>query len=159
MLIAIYHRPYTASNSITNTTIIDDYTEWLTDQLVSYDNLYITGDFNIHVNNTIMDDKASAFVDSMEALGLDQHCDFITHKAGNILDLVMTETFSGLQIKACRAGDFISDHCVVQCWVSITRNVTQCKAITYRKLVDTNIEGLVEDMKFEDLAEITMLMS
>ena len=31
-------------------------------------------------------------MDYMEALGLEQHCDFITHKAGNTLDLVMTET-------------------------------------------------------------------
>ena len=66
----------------------------------------------------------------------------------------MTETFSGLQIMACQAGDFISDHCIVQCWVSITRNVIQCKAVTYRKLGDINIEGLVEDMKLENLAEI-----
>ena len=61
----------------------------------------MTGDLNIHVNNTIMDDETSAFVDSMEALDLEQQCDFITHKAGNILDLVITETFSALQIKAC----------------------------------------------------------
>ena len=130
------------------------FTEWLTDQIVSYDNLYITGDFNIHINNTILDDEASAFVDSMEALGLEQHCDFITHKAGNTLDLVMMDTFSGLQVQACQAGDFISDHCIVQSWVSITKNVIQCKSITYRKLGDINIEGLVEDMKLEDLAEI-----
>ena len=72
--------------------------------------------FNIYVNNTIMDDEVSAFVDSMEALGLEQHCNFITHKACNTLDLVITETFSPLQVKACQAGDFISDHCIVQCW-------------------------------------------
>ena len=153
-MIAIYHPPYTISNPFTNTTFIDEYTEWLTDQIGSYDNLYITGDFNIHVNNTIMDDEASAFVDSMEALGLEQHCNFITHNACNTLDLVLTETFSPLQVKACQAGDFISDHCIVQCWVSITRNVIQCKAVTYRKLDDINIECLVDDMKLEDLAEI-----
>ena len=56
MLVAIYHPPYTTSNPITNTTFIDEYTEWLTDQLVSYDNLYITGDFNIHVNDVVNDD-------------------------------------------------------------------------------------------------------
>ena len=153
-LIAIYHPPYTISNPFTNTTFIDEYTEWLTDQIGSYDNFYITGDFNIHVNNTIMDDEASAFVDSMEALDLEQHCNFITHKACNTLDLLLTETFSPLQVKACQAGDFISDHCIVQCWVSITRNNIQCKAVTYRKLDDINVECLVDDMKLEDLAEI-----
>ena len=101
-----------------------------------------------------MDDEDNALVDSMEALSLEQHCDFITHRAGNILDLVLTETFSALQIKACQPGDFISDHCTVQCWVSITRNVIQHKAITYRKMGDIKIEGLVDDMKLEDLAKI-----
>ena len=153
-LIVFYHPPYTTSNPITNTTFTDEFTEWLTGQIVSYDNLYITDNFNIHINNTILDDVASAFVDSMEALGLEQHCNFITHKAGNTLDLVMMETFSGLQIKACQAGDFLSDHCIVQSWVSITKNVIHHKFITYRELGDINIEGLVEEMKLEDLAEI-----
>ena len=102
----------------------------------------------------MMDDEASAFVDSMEALGLEQHCNFITHKACNTLDLVIIETFGPLQVKACQVGNFISDHCIVQCWVSITRNVIQCKEVTYRKLDDINIECLVDDMKLGDLAEI-----
>ena len=102
----------------------------------------------------MMDDEACAFVDSMEALGLEQHCNFITHKACNTLDLVITETFGPLQVKACQTGNFISDHCIVQCWVSITRNVIQCKEVTYRKLDDINIECLVDDMKLEDLADI-----
>ena len=68
--------------------------------------------------------------------------------------MVITETFGPLQVKACQAVDFISDHCIVQCWVSITRNVIQRKAVTYRKLDDINIECLVDDMKLEALAEI-----
>ena len=153
-LIAIYHPPYSISNPFTNTTFIEEYTEWLTEQIGSYYNLYIMGDFNIHVKNMMMDDEASAFVDSMEALSLEQDCNFITHKACNTLDLVITETFSPLRVKACQAGDFISDHCIVQCWVSVTRNVIQCKEVTYRKLDDINIECLVDDMKLEDLADI-----
>ena len=90
----------------------------------------------------------------MEALGLEQHCNFMTHKAGNTLDLVITKSFCPLQVKAFQAGNFISDHCIVQCWVSITRNAIQCKEVTYRKLVDINIECLVDDMKLEDLADI-----
>ena len=85
---------------------------------------------------------------------LEQHCDSVIHKAGNTLDFVKMETFSGLQIKACQAGDFISNHSIVQSWVSITKNAIQHKSIAYRKLADINIEGLVEDMRLEDLAEI-----
>ena len=59
-LIVVYHPPYTTSNPITNTTFIDDLQNGIRlDQIVSYDNLYITGDFNIHINNTILDDEAS----------------------------------------------------------------------------------------------------
>ena len=66
----VYHPPYTTSNTITYTTFIDEFTEWLTDQIVNYDNLYITGDFNIYINNTILDDEASAHVDSWTTLWL-----------------------------------------------------------------------------------------
>ena len=56
-----------------------------------HDNKFIIlGDFNIHVNDE-SDVNAHNFMDIIMALGLEQHVNFPTHKAGNILDLVMTE--------------------------------------------------------------------
>ena len=52
--------------------------------------LIILGDFNIHGNDN-SDENAIIFMDIIMALGLEQHVYFPTHKAGNTLDLVMTE--------------------------------------------------------------------
>ena len=61
--------------------------DWI--HLTDDENLILTGNFNIHVNKN--DQDAQAFIDIVEALGLTQHVGFETHKAGNILDLVIKE--------------------------------------------------------------------
>ena len=51
------------------------------------------GDFNIRLDNT-EDPDVIAFIDTMSALGLDQHVSFSTHKNGRKLDHIYTETLS-----------------------------------------------------------------
>ena len=69
---------------------LDEVTDFLATFLVEYNNIIIMGDFNIHVNNT-NDPDAQIFLDTMEALGLDNHVNFSTHNRGNTLDLVLAE--------------------------------------------------------------------
>ena len=98
-LLSIYHPPYSAVNSVTEKSFIDDFTEWICDQLIMTEHgnkLPILGDFNIHMDDEF-DENAGIFMDIIMALGLEQHIHFLTHKAGNTLDLVMTELGSKLQ--------------------------------------------------------------
>ena len=79
--------------------------------MTDHDNkLIILGDFNIHVNDE-SDKNADNFMDIIIALGLEQLVYFPTHKAGNTLDLVMTELGSKLEVTKCSPGPFWSDHC------------------------------------------------
>ena len=97
---------------------IDDITEWICNQLVitDHDNkLIILGDFNIHVNDE-SDENAGNFRDIIMALSLEQHVHFSTHKAGNTLDLVMTELGSKLEVTKCSPGPFWSDNCAADCF-------------------------------------------
>ena len=48
--------------------------------------------FNMHFDD-ITDIEAQIFNDTMEALGLQQHVNFETHHAGNILELLSTENY------------------------------------------------------------------
>ena len=64
-LISIYHPPYSKANPVTDGMFIDDFTEWICDQLVvsDHDNkLIILGDFNIHVNDEL-DENAQNFME------------------------------------------------------------------------------------------------
>ena len=56
----------------------------------------ILGDFNLHVNDP-NDDNAMNFIETTQALALEQHIRFPTHTSSNTLDLVVNELFKGLK--------------------------------------------------------------
>ena len=55
-------------------------------------NITIMGDFNIHINKRGEDEDATAFMNTIESLGFQQHVNFSTHRMGNTLDLVFMES-------------------------------------------------------------------
>ena len=113
-IIGIYHPPYPATNKITNTQFIDEFLNWLPDQIMEHKNIIITGDINLHLNN-IDDVDGSMLLDNLEVLGLESHCRFATHRMGNSLDVFFTEIASDITICSCTPGPFILDHCMVKC--------------------------------------------
>ena len=50
-IIAIYRPLYSTANPQTIAYFIDEFMNWLPDQLVGNDNVLILGDFNIHIND------------------------------------------------------------------------------------------------------------
>ena len=74
--------------------------------------MIVLGDFNIHINDE-NDNEDGIFVDTMIALSFNQHVSFPTHRTGNILDLVFTETSNSIKVKSCRPGPILSDHTAV----------------------------------------------
>ena len=55
--------------------------------MASYRNIMICGDFDMHIAG-LTDIEAQIFNDNTETLGLQQHVNFETHHAYNILDLL-----------------------------------------------------------------------
>ena len=51
-VLAVYHPPYSDKAPITNAMFLDEVTDFLSTFLVKHNNIIITGDFNIHVNDT-----------------------------------------------------------------------------------------------------------
>ena len=75
--------------------------------------MMLLGDFNIYINDE-NDNEAGIFMDTMIVLGFNQHVSFPMHRAGNILDLVFTETCNSIEVKSCRPGPILSDHIGVE---------------------------------------------
>ena len=96
-VLAIYCPPYSNINKSTNGQFIDEFVEFLVDFLTEYNNVIIMGDFNIRLDDT-EDPDVIAFIDTMMALGLDQHVNFSTHKNGGILDLIYTEALNKYKV-------------------------------------------------------------
>ena len=55
---------------------LDEFTEWLPDQLVKYKNVMIVGEINFHLNG-IDDPDATTLKDTLDALGLKIHNTFL----------------------------------------------------------------------------------
>ena len=106
------------SNGNSVNAFIDEITIFLTDFLAKYTDTIIVGDFNMHINDPT-DGDAMVFMDTLEAMGLDQNVTFDTHQKGDTLDLVFTEVKSSLQVNRCDPGPFISDHRAVLLELSI----------------------------------------
>ena len=83
--IVIYRPPYSSTNQETVTKFLDEFTEWLANILGSFSNMIVLGGFNVHINDE-NDNEAGIFVDTITALGFNQHVTFPTHQVGNILD-------------------------------------------------------------------------
>ena len=154
-LLSVYHPPYSAANPVTDRMFIDDFTKWMCDQLfmADHDNkLIILGDINIHVN-VESDDNSDNFMDIIMALGLEQHVYFPTHKAGNTLDLVMTELGSKLEVTKCYPCPFWLDHCAADFVVKLPRfcSVQEVDTIYVRKLCELDYDRFIEYVHISDL--------
>ena len=129
---------------------IDDFIEWICDQLIMSEHgnkLLILGDFNIHINYEF-DENAGSFMDIIMALGLKQHIHFPTHKAGNTLDLVITELGYKLEVTKCSPVPFWSDHCATDFVVKLPTysTVQEADTIHVRKLCELDHERLINNM-------------
>ena len=131
---------------------MDEYVEFLADVLADHRNLLILGDFNIHVNS-IDDPDAEVFSDMMEALGLDQHTNFSTHRSGNILDLVFTEVNSSLKVLECSEGSYMSDHRALYISISAPRDDIEKKTIKTRNLKTIKTKHLIDNMKLDEIPD------
>ena len=147
LIIVIYHPSYLSTNKTTNSAFLDEFTDWITMNLVPEKNIFIAGDFNIHIHNLDTDDGACTFLKTIKAMGLQQHVNFDTHKKGNTLDLVFTESRSRIIIKSCIQGSFQSDHCVVLCQTSIESEDIGTKLVTYRNLNDQEQQAIEDEIR------------
>ena len=96
-IIGVYDPPYSAVNQITNAKFLEEFLNWLPDQIIEHKNLIITGDINLCLNN-LEDPGGSTFLDNLDISGLELHCRFVTHGLGNTLDVFLTEISSGITI-------------------------------------------------------------
>ena len=144
-LCAIYHPPYLETYQVTNNQFIDEFFEYLGEELAEHRNLVITIDFNLHVYDP-EDQDGEVFIDTMLALGLDQHVTFPTHRSNNTLDLVFSECLSTHKILSYKPGSYLSDHTAVEFLLSVKKEHMVSKHITIRKLRSIDIPSLIEDL-------------
>ena len=140
-------------NKITNAQFIDEFLNWLPDQIMEHKNIIITGDINLHLNN-INDVVGSMLLDNLEVLGLESHCRCATHKMGNTLDVFFTEIASDITICSCTHGPFILVHYMVECTTSMPQRDIIKKSVTVRKIKGIDATQFVKDVEKYPLLNI-----
>ena len=145
-ILAIYHPPYSDTNKATSSQFINEFTEFLAKFLKEYNNIIIMGDINIQWNNT-EDPDTRVYIDTLMALGLDQHIDFSTHKSGKIQDHIYTEALSNCKVLCCSESFYQSDHAAVECILSAPKEDTVIKTIKYKKLHEIDTDTFISDLQ------------
>ena len=145
-ILAIYYPPYSDTNKASNSQFIDEFTEFLAKFLTEYSNIIIMGDINMQWNN-IEDTDTRVYIDTLTALGLDQHIDFSIHNSGNILDHIYTEVLSNCKVLICAESFYPLDHAAVECILSAPKEDTVIKNIKYRKLHELDTDVFISDIQ------------
>ena len=143
--IATIYRPEPSSKNKYN---MDEFYEEFTKLLAHYQTysheIIVTGDFNFHMNKP-NDPRAKQFKGILEMFDLVQHVNSSTHKAGNILDLVITQQETNLS--DCMVGDMNSDHSCINFHYKWPKPRTKVKEISVRKTRSININNFKNDLK------------
>ena len=148
--LAVVYRPPSSCVS----TFLDEFATYVESLIMCLEPILITGDFNFHVDNS-MDLHASAFLDLLDSLNLEQHVHSVTQVTGHTLDFIITRKMDNI-IECLPVSDcFLSDHSTVLCDLNVTRPSYLWKKMSYRKLKGINMELFKEDLRLSDLCQQT----
>ena len=100
-------------------TFFEDLSNVIERTIISSNELLILGDFNIKAD--LCDSvEALTFSDFLDLFNLKNHVNFPTHNRGHTLNLVLSDNTSTTIVKVTQ-GDFISDHCLINCELNMTK--------------------------------------
>ena len=139
-LVGIYHPPIGSSKDNTHTKFLNEVSKLTQLLITKFTNLVLLGDFNIHTQNTESADSI-AYNDMMEALGLTQHIEKPTHRLGNTLDLIYTESLDRVRVIHSFIGNFISDHRMVGIEIEIKKQLEKHQSTMHRNYRDFNLNN------------------
>ena len=137
----IYRQPDGNLNSF-----LDKFTEYAT-RIADQSNIIFTGACNVYINDD-QDQQAEIIRDTILALGLNQHVSFSTHRLDSILDIVLNELISNIQVCEVRPGPYVSDHLVVLFKLNIIKPNAKEK-VTFRNLKDVSMGAVFSDLEFK----------
>ena len=141
----IYRPPYSNLHPVSPKTFFDDFASYMESIILTPEPLIITGDFNIHVNDT-NDSDACEFLDLLASLCLKQHVIGPTHEGGHTLDLVIIRQYDQVIKSAPMIDRFISDRAAVLCQLDSVKPCTAVKEISYRQLKSIDMDALRADL-------------
>jgi hypothetical protein len=145
-LVIVYRPPPSTENKLTTTLFFAELSSFMETVTVGSDNLLITGDFNVHVDEP-EDPVSSRFLEILHMHHLQQHVTEPTHKKNHILDLLITRIDCNLVSKTCVQSGMPSDHFAVKCLINIKRPGPSVKRVLSRSIRKIDPTEFSNDVK------------
>ena len=102
----------------------------------------------MHINED-QNQQAEIFRDTISGLGLNQHVTFSTHRVDNILNVVMNELTSNVQLYEVKPGPYVLDYLAVLFKLNIIKPNAQKEEVTFGNLKDVYMDAVFSDLKLE----------
>ena len=127
------------------TVVFEDLSNVLERIVISSHELVILGDLSIR---TDLQDTTEAitYSDFLDLFNLKNHETFPTHNKGHTLDLVLTNNECTIMAEVTQ-GDFISDHCLIDCKLNIAKLQNNTPLRYCQKIKKMDKEKFQEDLK------------
>ena len=131
------------------TMFFDEFQNFLENTLHFQDELYIFGDFNIHLDKPSVNTRS--FLDILDTFSLHQHVTFPTHINGHWLDLFITIS-NCENVKVVTSSDGLSDHLTVliDVWLQIKSSPEKAN-ITFPPIHKIDLDSLHMDLSNSDI--------
>lgn len=145
-LLTIYRPP---GPSLSN--FMTEFSAVLANLVTSPSELFICGDFNIHIDDCHSSSVAS-FIDLLNSFGLSQHITFPTHTAGHTLDLLISRSSSHNISDIRHSEPALSDHYAIHASLAFPINSRPARVTkSTRSLAKINYTTLSADIRASDL--------
>ena len=92
------------------------------------------------------------FADTLDAMGLTQHVNFPTHRAGHTLDQIYSVLDNPVTVFSIPQGLLISDHNVIHGQITIPRNATITRTVVSKKFKDIDCDKFMNDIELNRIS-------
>ena len=140
----IYRPPPSATNGITKSQFLPDFTKFLEYIAVKNGHFYILGDFNIPWDKS-EDSERSGFESLLSSFGLVQHINEPTHSRGHTIDFIISKKQDKMIVNHT-VGAPISDHHLISAFFKFAKPEFSTKVIKYRKLKSIDYQSFSRDI-------------
>ena len=153
-LVILYRPPYLPLHPVTTSTFLADFTDYLETLILSTEPLVITGDFNVHVDDSTNPD-ATRLLDLLDSMSLCQHVTQPTHELGHTIDLIITRQSDSIVCDSPVTDHLFSDHLSVLTTLRATKPKIISKERIYRKIKSIDLDSFCNDLAASEVCQDT----
>ena len=154
LLFVVYRPPPSNQNGLTTSSFIEEFAEFVSEQIVNTAEIILTGDINLHLDVT-SNPNTQKFTQILKSSGLQQHAVGPTHYLGHTLDILISRDNGDIRydivikdIGLCdNDGNLSRDHFAICCNIRQSRPVLNRKSIAYRPYKSIDIDRFRDDIK------------